>query len=80
MQTSCRSEESKGEWIERTYDYAIACNSLKGETSQMEVEDFESRPHKAVSFQVESDKEMQEWNEQNLPKVLPGYSGGRLPE
>ena len=22
---------------------------------------------------------MQDWNEQKLPKVLPGYSGGRLP-
>ena len=22
---------------------------------------------------------MQEWNEQKLPKVLPGYSGGRFP-
>ena len=43
------------------------------------VEDFESRPHKAVSFLVEREKEIQEWNEQKLPKVLPGYSGGRLP-
>ena len=61
------------------YDYVIACDSLKGKISQMEVlEDFESRPHKAASF-FESGKEMQEWNEQKLPKVLPGYSGGRLP-
>ena len=45
--------------------------------SQMEVvEDFESRLHQAVSFPVE--REMQEWNEQKLPKALPGYSGGRL--
>ena len=30
-------------------------------SSQMKVEeDFESRPHKAVSFQVEREKEMQE--------------------
>ena len=42
------------------------------------MEDFESRPHKAVFF-VEREKERQEWNEQKLPKVLPGYSGGRLP-
>ena len=42
------------------------------------VEDFELRPHTAVSFVVEREKEMQEWNEQKLPKV-PGYSGGRLP-
>ena len=26
---------------------------------------------------VGSGKEMQEWNEQKLPKVLAGYSGGR---
>ena len=43
------------------------------------MEDFESRPQKAVSFVVEREKEIQEWNEQKLPKVLPGYSGGRLP-
>ena len=28
---------------------------------------------------VEREEEMQEWNEQKLPKVLPGCSGGRLP-
>ena len=37
--------------------------------SQMEVvEDFESRTHKAVSFVVERDKEVQEWNEQKMPQ------------
>ena len=34
------------------------------------VEDFESRPHKAVSFLVESEKEVQEWNEQKLLKTF----------
>ena len=54
--------------------------TVRGKSSPMEVvEDFESRPHKAVSFLVESEKEMQEWNEQKLPTALPGYSGGRLP-
>ena len=43
------------------------------------VENFESRPHNAVSFVVERDKEVQEWNEQKLPGALPDYSGGRLP-
>ena len=63
-------------WIERTYDCVVASGSLRGKISQMEVvEDFESRPHKAVSFVVERGKEMQEWNEQNLPKVPPGCSG-----
>ena len=33
-----------------------------------------------MSFLVKKrEKEIQEWNEQKLPKVLPGYSGGRLP-
>ena len=68
--STCRSKGAKGEWIEKIYEFAIACDSLKGIISQMEaVENFQSRPHKAV----------QEWNEQKLPKVLPGHSGGRLP-
>ena len=43
------------------------------------VEDFESRPHKALSYcgkKIEGDKGMKL---QKLPKVLPGCSGGRLP-
>ena len=28
---------------------------------------------------VRREKEIKEWNEQKLPKVLPGYSGGTLP-
>ena len=35
------------------------------------VEDFESRPQKALSLVVERDKEVQEWNEQ---KVLQGVT------
>ena len=78
--STCRSKSAQGEWVEKVYDYVIACDSLKGKISQMKVvEDFESRPHKAMSFVVEREKEMQEWNEQKLPKVLPGHSGGRLP-
>ena len=73
-------KSAKGEWIEKVYDYVIACDSLKGKISQVEVvEDFESRPHKAVSFLVESEKEIKVCSEQKLPKVLPGYCGGRLP-
>ena len=35
--------------MEKVYDYVTACNSLKGKISKMKViEDFESRPHKAV--------------------------------
>ena len=43
------------------------------------MEDFESRLHKAVTFVVERVNERQEWNEQKLPRALPGYSGRRLP-
>ena len=76
--STCRSKGPKDVWFERTYDYVVARGSLKGRISQMEtVEDFESRPHKAVSFVVRREKEIQEWNEQKLPRVLPGYSGGR---
>ena len=81
--STCRSEGAQGDWIEKkekVYDYVIACGSLKGKISKMKVaEECESRPHKAVSFLVESEQEMQEWNEQKLPKMLPGNSGGRLP-
>ena len=45
--STCRLKGPEGEWIERTYDYVLACNSLKRRISQMkDVEDFESRPHK----------------------------------
>ena len=43
------------------------------------IEEFESRPHKAVTFIVERGKERKEWNEQELPKSLRGHKGGRLP-
>ena len=36
------------------------------------VEDFESRPYKAVTFPVERDKELQELRELKMPKVWPG--------
>ena len=67
----------KGEWVEKVSDYVIACDSLKAKISQMKVVvDSESRPHKAVFFVAERGKEIQEWNEQMLPKVLLGHSGG----
>ena len=49
--STCRSKSAEGEWVEKVYDHVIACYSPKGKISQMKVvEDFESRPHKAVSF------------------------------
>ena len=55
--STCRSRSAKGEWVEKVFDYVIACSSLKGRISDMQViEDFESRPHKAVTFVVERRK------------------------
>ena len=76
--STCRSKGPKDVWIERTFDYVVARGSFKGKISPVEVvEDFESRRHRAVSFAIRREKEMKEWSEQKLPKVLPGYSGGR---
>ena len=78
--STCRSKGPKCELLERTYDHVIASQSLEGEITCMEVvEDFESSLHKAVSSVIERDKEVQEWKKQKMPKVLPGFIGGRLP-
>ena len=80
MHVVAPKEASTCERIERIYDYVIASGSLKGKSSQMEVvEDFESRPHQAVSFVVRREQERKERCERKLPKVLPGCSGGKLP-
>ena len=51
--STCRSRSAKKEWVEKVYDCVIACNSLKGRISDMQViEDFETRPHKAATFVV----------------------------
>ena len=53
-----RSKGPFGELNERTYDYVIASHGLQVKIKNMEVvEDFESRPHKAVTFLVERDTE-----------------------
>ena len=55
--STCRSKGPKDVWIERTYGCVVASGSLRGNISQMEVvEDFESRPHNAVSFVVRGEK------------------------
>ena len=62
---TCRSKGPKDEWIERTYDCVVASGGLKGKIAQVEVvEDFESRPHEAVSFVVkrEREKDVKEWS------------------
>ena len=33
--STCMSRGPKGEWIERTYDYVVACNSLTGQFSRL---------------------------------------------
>ena len=47
--STCRSRCPNGELIERTCDYVVASRSLRGKITKKEVvEDFESRPHRAV--------------------------------
>ena len=49
--STCGSRSAKGEWVEKVYDYVTAWRSLKGIISDMQViEEFESRPHKAITF------------------------------
>ena len=51
--STCISKGAKGEFIEITYHHVIASRRLQGRIKKMEVvEDFESRPHKAVTFMV----------------------------
>ena len=78
--SSCKSEGPNCELIERTYHYVIASHSFQMVIKNMEVvEDFESRPHNAVSFLVERKDEFQVWREQKMPKASPGHSGWKLP-
>ena len=75
--STCRSKGPQDEWIEKPMTMSLRV-ATSGKISQMKVvENFESRPHKTVSFVVERDNDIQEWSEQKMPKALPGYSGGR---
>ena len=29
---TCRSKSEKGDWVEKVFDFVIACNSLKGKS------------------------------------------------
>ena len=53
----CRSKDPQEELIERTYGYVTASRRFQRKIRCIEVvEDFESSPHKAVSFVVEITK------------------------
>ena len=55
--SACRSRSAEGELVADVYDYVKTCSSLKGIISDIQViEDFESRPHKAVTFAVQRGK------------------------
>ena len=43
------------------------------------VDNFDSRPHKAVTFLVERNQKFQVWREQKMPRAQSGSSGGKLP-
>ena len=74
-----RQEGPNGETIGRTCDYVIVSQSLQGTPGTWKWwKTYESRPHKAVTFLVERDKEFQELRELKMPEALPGFSGGKL--
>ena len=76
--STCRSVGPNGKLVERTYHFVIASTGLMRKIMNMEVvEDFEARPRKAVTFQVEKDRETPVVLELQAPKALPGFSGGR---
>ena len=56
-----RLKNAKGDWVEKVYDYVIACNSFKWKISQ--------------PLWLKEERRCRKWNEQRLPKVLPGNSG-----
>ena len=75
--STCPSTGPKGELVEMTFDCAVAVWSLQGKIQNSEVvEDFESRPHEAVTFRYERDTESQDVRELNMPEALPGLSEG----
>ena len=78
--STCRSKGTKGGWIGKVHDYVIACKGPNGKSPRCRWWKTSSRGRtKQCPLWLKEKKEMQEWNEQKLPKVLPGYSGGRLP-
>ena len=67
--STCRSKGPKGEIVQRSCDCVVASHSFQEKNKNMDVlEEFESRPHKAVTFLVEGDTEFQVWREQKMPK------------
>ena len=60
------------------YDYVVACKGLLSKSRNVEViEEYDSRPHKSVRFEVRHKKEPQEVRIESVPKPLLGVSGGK---
>ena len=79
-----RNLQLSAHWPTRRIDwdcmfaYVIANRSLQGNIKMMDVvEDFESRPQKALTFVVKRNMETQEVSKLKMPKALWGYSGGK---
>ena len=53
--------------------------SLLARSCKAKSRDFESRPHKAFTFEVEGDTEILGVRELKMPEALPGLSGGKMP-
>ena len=78
--STCRSKGPCGEMIERNVSIRH-CQSkfARKNTKDMDVvENFESRPRKAVTFLVDRDGEIQEWCELKMPTALPGIQRWKI--
>ena len=73
--STCRSKGAKEEWIERTLTTLLRAIVSKNKWRWWKI--FRGRTNPCLLWFREK-KEIQEWNEQKMPRVLPSHSGGRL--
>ena len=76
---TCRSKGPDGAEVERMCDKVMARKGPKANIRKVEViEDYHSRPHKLVRFEVRCKKEPQEVRILKVPMPLPGVTGGKV--
>ena len=75
--SACKSKGPDGVQMERMKNYVVACKCLKSNNRKVDVvEDFYSRPHKPVKFEVRCKKETQQVRVLKIPKQVPDYHSG----
>ena len=78
--STSRSNGPQGEWVEKPVTTSLGLVASEENFTDGGGGRLLSRGStKQCPFVVQREEEIQEWIEQKLPKVLPGYSGGKLP-